>query len=148
MHFDFFSAGIGILVLVGIKLFDPKCGLTIDSEGITDNSNFTSIGLITWADIGNIRSSRVRSEKFIFIEVNNPFYYINRSNNRLGKKIMRANLRMYGTPISLSSRTLKYSFSDLESLIMKEFEKQLLNKNESRNSDLLETNVQKTIDNS
>jgi hypothetical protein len=33
-------------IFIGRKLFDRKIGLTIDENGITDNTNATSIGLI------------------------------------------------------------------------------------------------------
>lgn len=36
------------------KLFDKKAGIIIDSYGITDNTNASSIGLIEWNDINNI----------------------------------------------------------------------------------------------
>src|SRR5690606_33169976 len=37
------------------KVFDKKFGLIIDKNGITDNSNATSIGLVKWTDIIGIR---------------------------------------------------------------------------------------------
>ena len=55
-----------------IKLFDSKTGLKIDSNGITDNSNATSIGLIKWNDIYQIRSEQIASEKFIMIDLIEP----------------------------------------------------------------------------
>ena len=36
---------------------------------------------------------------------------------------MKANMKMYNTPLSVSSTALKYSFENLENLIETEFEK-------------------------
>jgi hypothetical protein len=38
-------------------------------------------------------------------------------------KLMKANLNSYGTPLSITSNTLKYNFDALEKLIHLEFEK-------------------------
>ena len=36
---------------------------------------------------------------------------------------MRSNMKMYGTPISITTNTLKYSFVKLEQLVQSEFER-------------------------
>ncbi len=60
----------GVAGFNGIKkLFDKKIGLTIDSNGITDNSNSSSIGLIEWNDITKIRTKQVMSTKFLLINI-------------------------------------------------------------------------------
>ena len=105
------------------KLFDSKTGLKIDSSGITDNTNATSIGLIKWKDIYQIRSQQVASEKFIMIDLIDPEKYLDKVKNGLKKRLMKTNMRMYGTPISITSRTLKYNFSELEKILLTEFER-------------------------
>lgn len=105
------------------KLFDSKTGLKIDSNGITDNSNATSIGLIKWKDIYQIRSEQVASEKFIMIDLIDPDKYLDKVKNGLKKRLMKTNMRMYGTPISITSRTLKYNFLELERILRTEFER-------------------------
>ena len=47
------------------KIFDKKVGLIIDSNGITDNSNASSIGLIEWDDISDVITKQVMSTKFL-----------------------------------------------------------------------------------
>ncbi|MEM1120122.1 MAG: STM3941 family protein, partial [Bacteroidota bacterium] len=41
-------------VSIGKKLFDQNIGPIIDDEGIIDNTNATSVGLIEWEDITGI----------------------------------------------------------------------------------------------
>ena len=118
------SAGIaGVLFfgstgIYGIKkMFDKAIGLTIDENGITDNSNASSVGLIEWKDIVEIRTEQVMSTKFLLIFITNPDFYIDKVKG-IKKKLLLGNYKMYGTPISITSNTLKFSFDDLEKLII------------------------------
>ena len=114
----------GIGVVYGIKkLFDKKVALIIDSNGITDNSNASSIGLIEWNDISGIRTIQVMSTKFLLIEIANPEKYIEKAKNRIQARLMKANMNMYETPLSITSNTLNYNFGELEKLIKTEYKK-------------------------
>jgi hypothetical protein len=112
--------------LVGIyivpKLFDKKPGLILDENGIIDNSSAVSVGLILWKDIISIRTEKVQSTKFLIIEVDNPEKYVSGS-SKFKNFLLKANMKMYGTPLSISSNGLKYNFNNLEELIKMEFEK-------------------------
>lgn len=114
--------GLGSVFIVS-KLFDKKPGLIIDKDGITDNSNMTSIGLVEWADIKKIEKGKVGSTQFLIIHVIKPKKYDTRAKNWLSKMTMLANQKMYGSPLSITSNSLKITFEDLETLIKKEFEK-------------------------
>ena len=114
----------GLAVIYGSrKFFDKKVGLIIDSKGITDNSNASSIGLIEWNDILDIRTKQIISTEFLLIDIKDPEKYIGKAKNRLQAKLMRANLNMYHTPLSITSNTLKYDFGELEKLIQTEFKR-------------------------
>ena len=105
------------------KLFDKKPGLIIDQNGITNNSNTTGIGLIKWQDILEIKTSQVMTTKFLLIKVKNPEKYIAKVKSGLKAKLMKYNLKYSGTPLSISSNTLKYDFKKLQDLIQTEFDK-------------------------
>lgn len=123
------SIGIISLLFFGMigiyairKISDKKAGLIIDSNGITDNSNASSIGLVEWNDISEIKTEVVgMSTRFIMITVKNPEKYIEKAQNKIKAKLMRANMKMYGTPISITSNTLKCDFEKLEQLVETEF---------------------------
>lgn len=130
LRYPMIIKGVGILSILffgatGIygfrKLFDKKIGLIIDSNGITDNSNASSIGLIEWNDISEIKTQQVMSTKFLLIKVINPEKYIEKAKSGMKAKLMRTNMKMYGTPLSITSNTLKYDFGKLEKLIQAEF---------------------------
>jgi len=117
------TVGIASVLFFGViaiyaswKIRDKRAGLIIDENGIFDNSNSVSIGLIKWADITEIRTEEVSSSKFLLIYVSNPEVYLNKATG-FRKKVMRLNYKMYGTPLSITSNTLKYNFSTLEQLL-------------------------------
>ncbi|RXP48127.1 hypothetical protein EC396_12855 [Lutibacter sp. HS1-25] len=114
----------GIAGIYGIKkLFDKKIGLIIDSKGITDNSSALSIGLIEWEDINRINLTRVNSIDFLMIIVKNPEKYIGKATNRIQARLMKTNMSIYKTPLSITSNTLNFDFRELEELIQKEFKR-------------------------
>ena len=105
------------------KLFDKKAGLIIDEKGITDNTSALSTGLIEWKDINGITLSQVNSIKFLRIGVKNPEKYISKAKNRIKAKLMKINMNMYGSPIFITSNSLKYNFEELETIMQSEFKK-------------------------
>jgi hypothetical protein len=109
------------------KLFDKNIGLMIDENGIFDNTNASSIGLIEWNDITDIRTEKVQSTKFFLIYIKNPEKYLNKA-NVVKRKLMKGNNKMYGTPLSITSNSLKCKFSYLEKIINNSFTEQQIEK--------------------
>jgi hypothetical protein len=108
----------GTVVIYGLrKLLDKTIGLLVDENGITDNTNASSVGLIVWSDITEIKTEQVMSTKFILIFTNNPDKYLDRF-GVFKRKLMQGNMKMYGTPLSITSNTLKFNFADLEKLLI------------------------------
>ncbi|WP_299122209.1 STM3941 family protein [uncultured Tenacibaculum sp.] len=110
-------------VFIARKVFSGKAGLTINDDGIIDNSNATSVGLIEWKDITGVKSWGTGSAKVIVILTSEPEKYIERSKNIISKKAMKANNRIYGSPLSIISNSLKINFSELEKLILEQIDK-------------------------
>ena len=113
-------AGILFFGATGIygikKMFDNKVGLTIDDNGIIDNTNASSIGLIKWSEITEIKTEQVMSTKFLLIYTKDPNSILDKVKG-MKRKLMAGNMKMYGTPLSITSNTLKYNFNDLEKLL-------------------------------
>jgi hypothetical protein len=122
-----FFGGTGIYGIM--KMFDKTIGLTIDENGIIDNTNASSIGLIKWTDITAIKTEQVASTKFLLIYTANPDFYLDKVKG-FKRKLMEGNNRMYGTPLSITSNSLKYNFNDLEKIINDRLNKQRESKNE------------------
>lgn len=107
----------GALTMYAIKkLLGNPIGLVIDEEGIIDNTNAAGIGLIKWADITGLERVQVKSTKILLVHISNPEEYLNRTKG-FKKLLIKGNYNMYGTPLSITSNTLKYNFNDLERLI-------------------------------
>ncbi|RNI23619.1 STM3941 family protein [Rufibacter latericius] len=115
--------GIATILFFGVvgvygfrKLFDKKIGLIVDETGITDHTNASSAGLIEWADITEIASEQVMSTRFLLLYTTNPDKYLNRVTG-FKRKLMQGNMKMYGTPLSITSNTVSYDFNELERLL-------------------------------
>ena len=98
------------------KIGDKRPGLIIDDQGIFDNTNGTSIGVISWKDITKIETMEIASTKLLLVHVSNPEDYIDKVSG-LRKVAMRENYKRYGTPLSITSNTLKCNFSTLQQLL-------------------------------
>ena len=79
-------AGMAAVLFFGVcflfvakKLFNNEAGLIIDNDGITDNSNATSIGLIEWQDIVDIQVLEIASTKIIIPITDKPQKYIGKA---------------------------------------------------------------------
>ena len=94
------------------KLFDKTPGLILNREGFTDNSSGVSAGLVPWSEVVEIGQYRVQRQKFASVHVVDPEKYVNRG-NFLKRMTNRANLKMCGTPINISSNSLKIGFDEL-----------------------------------
>ena len=110
------------LVFILRKFFDNKIGLRIDETGITDNSSGVSIGHIDWNDVTGVGTYQVYSTKFIVLGTEQPEKYIEKATNVLSKKAMQANSKMCGSPLTISSTSLKIKYQELEQLIFDRWE--------------------------
>lgn len=99
------------------KISDKKPGLTINNEGIHDNSSATAIGLIPWHDITYFSISSVMSQQFLVIGLKDPERYIAAQTNLLKKKSFGLNYRNYGSPIVVSANTLEYNLYELKATL-------------------------------
>ena len=117
--------GIGVVAIVffGIcgvfavrKLFDSSPGLILNPQGLTDNSSGISVGFVPWSEVSHVEEHTIQKQKLISVIVDNPQKYMS-AGNLLQRKARQANLKMCGTPISLSSKTLKIKHGELQSAI-------------------------------
>ncbi len=116
-------------VFIFIKIFDKKSGLIISSNGIIDHSNYLSVGFIPWTDISDIQIRKFSSQNFLLFFLNNQVSYITKIKNPLKRILLNANMKLYRTPICISSNSLNTNFNVLCNLL---FEKMnLISQNKS-----------------
>lgn len=98
---------------IGIrKMLDRKPGLVLSNAGLTDNSSGLSAGFIPWTDISGFSVYTVQKQKLLVVLLNNPERYISMG-GVLRRNINRVNYKMAGSPISITSNSLKIKFDDL-----------------------------------
>jgi len=110
------------MVVLVKRLFGDKIGLTIDQEGIIDNSRSISVGRIRWEDIEGIQTLKIGSNRMLMLLVNNPDHYIELGKSGIAKKLMKSNFKNYGSPITITTNALKINHDQLAELIMKKLE--------------------------
>lgn len=102
----------------GLKLlFEEKPGLTFTCSEFYDNSSGTPAGFVPWSEVigvekGHIPTGRYWRHKVLFINVKLPENFVEEGSTtqRLAKK---ANRRILGSAIVISSSLLKISFGEL-----------------------------------
>lgn len=113
----------GILLIFWIKkLVDPKPGLVLNKQGIWDNSNSISVGLIPWHTIIGIGELDVFSQKMILVNISNPKEIIGQQ-GLVKRRLLESNYKRYGTPIAIISNTLDCSYAKLYELMIMELGK-------------------------
>jgi hypothetical protein len=109
----FFGSG---MILGFKKLFDKRAGLIIDNKGLQDNTSISDGRFIAWDNITGFEMTSVRSTKIILVFINNSDKMIFKE-SRWKQGIMRQSKKLYGTPISLGSGTLKIKADELLELL-------------------------------
>ncbi len=122
-----FILGIIIIIFFGLcaiyiarKITDNRPGLIINKIGLTDNSSGVSAGQILWSDIESISVVEIHRQKLIMFQVKNPQDYINKQTSGFKRKMFQMNFKMYGTPLSITSTSLKIKFDELLNILKDE----------------------------
>jgi hypothetical protein len=103
----------GFCWLYGInKLFDRKPGLIFSSIGITDNSSGVSAGLIPWNEIAGFSIYEIHRQKMLVVLLKNPDKYIEQG-SVFKRTLNRTNYKMSGSPVAITSNSLKINFEEL-----------------------------------
>lgn len=108
-------AALGALYL--FKLKDTRPGFVIDENGIIDNSGALAAGFVPWTDIHHFSTVKMMKQEFLVIGVNNPLYYLHQQKSVLRKKGMQYNYKNYGSPIAISTNTLKCKLPELLAML-------------------------------
>ena len=103
----------GLTGTIGVrKFFDKKPGLIFSSAGVTDNSSGVSAGFIPWREIASFDVYEIYNQKMLIVLVKNPEKYIE-IGNAIKRSLNRTNYKMCGSPIAISSNSLKINFAEL-----------------------------------
>ncbi|HMR93003.1 MAG TPA: STM3941 family protein [Chitinophagaceae bacterium] len=123
------TIGYILLVLFGLitfllikKWLDKTPGLTLDEEGLTDNSGSMAAAKVYWKDVRKVFRQEVAGQPFVMIEVKNPQHYLSAQKNPVKRQVMELNYRLYKTPVSIAAGSLRGDFDKLFSEIDRFFQ--------------------------
>jgi hypothetical protein len=102
------------------KVFDRQPGLVLGPAGLVDNSSAVAAGFIPWSDVTGVEIFRFGRQKMLVIRVADPEKYIARG-NPLKRALNRANTGMVGSPVAISSNTLRIPFHELREEVASRF---------------------------
>ena len=109
----------GFCGLEGIKkINDAAPGLILNQNGFTDNSSGIPAGFVPWSDVKKIEEYQIKNQHFIAVIVTEPDKYI-QTGNIAQRMFKRANLKMCGAPINISTVCLKVKHDDLLAMFNK-----------------------------
>ena len=115
-------AAVASILLFGLgglyglkKLFDKRPGLILNSSGLVDNASAVAAGFIPWSEVLGSGVLEIQKQKMLIIGVRDPQKYIDHG-GALKRTLNNANYKMSGSPVSISSVTLKIDFAELVSL--------------------------------
>lgn len=109
------SFGYGAIMFAKMIL-DSRPGLVLDEEGIFDPSGMSIVGKVRWEEIESISALRIKTERMIVVQLNDPAQYISR-NKGMTRKRLTFHMAMFGSPIYISSGTLLIEFDELFQLM-------------------------------
>ncbi len=105
----FFGATLGYGVRLLVR---GGPGLVLDENGFDDRSSGVAVGFVPWSDVRELAVLSISGQTFLAVRVHDPRAYAARG-GRLARAAHRANIRMCGTPITISANQLAVSFDDL-----------------------------------
>jgi hypothetical protein len=117
-----FTKGIGIMSVlffglttyVSIRqLITNQLMLIIDKTGINVSPKKSLSERIEWKNIEGFSEIKIQSAKIIIIDVNNSDYWIEKEKNIIRQKLMKFNVKNYGSPFNLSANSMQMNYTEL-----------------------------------
>lgn len=108
----FFGFGIGWIA----ALLRAGPGLVVDATGFDDTSSVTAVGRVRWADVTAVSRLGITGTSFVVIGVRDPEIYLTCLRG-LPSLSAIANNRLFGSPVTITSVSLKISFANLSTLM-------------------------------
>lgn len=96
---------VSSVVALKMVLF-KKTVLTVNDKFITINSIIGTSERVLWEDITNFTEVRDKRNHYIAVMVKNPEIILETQQNKLSYKLMRHNIKLYGTPFLIQTDTL------------------------------------------
>lgn len=125
------SIGLGIIGLVffggtafGLleKFKDVQPGLTVNEEGLFENTTFISFGFIPWSDIEEIAEVSARGQHSVVVKLRNPQEYVAQPAMPQVKIFRWLHNLFHSSPVQVSSNSLPLAHHEIHQLIQEGFQ--------------------------
>ncbi len=117
---EIFGMGLFLIIICGpvtvimfYRLFIMKYGLTINMDGIMNNSSIASVGFINWKNITKINKEEGDYPISIVVHVNGPEEFIQSQSNIFKRRSAAENYKKYGSPVVINTYDLKCDYDEL-----------------------------------
>ena len=107
-------------------------GFIITDEGIIDNTASTELGLIRWDEMTTVKvESFALNTKVLLVYVRDPRAILDRVKGKKGRYV-RNNMKVQGTMVAITAKTLVYNFDDLVKTVKDRFKEEEAKKEQQK----------------
>ena len=106
-------------IFIFFDLLTSKPALTINSDGIINNSHVGAGYLIRWKNIKSLRINSTKNQRMIEIDLKDNEEVFQQV-NFLSRRLMKANGRFMGTPTFIPAVMIKMNLDDVLSIIQEQ----------------------------
>lgn len=111
-------------IFYNLKKIRIPVGFVITDEGIIDNTASTELGLIRWDEMTTVKvESFAINSKVLLVYVRDPRAILNRVKGKKGRYV-RNNMKVQGTMVAITSKTLVYNFDELVKIVKDRFKEE------------------------
>lgn len=96
------------------RLVSAKPAFTLDNEGVTLFSHAQET-FVPWQDVSGLSVFEIHRTKMLVLNLRDPERYIEKG-GAVRRSMARANYRLCGSPIAITSAAVKLSFRELQEL--------------------------------
>lgn len=113
----FLAFGYGFIINL-VRLINKVPAYIIDPDGLWYNPKDAVDGILKWKEVKSFSRIKVKSHYYIVINIKKPEAIIEREKSSIRQRLMKMNLKNYGSPISINMGELHISVADFEKLLL------------------------------
>src|SRR3989338_1988395 len=119
-------------IFYNVKKIMIPVGFIITDEGIIDNTASTELGLIRWDEMTTVKvESFALNTKVLLVYVRDPRAILDRVKGKKGRYV-RNNMKVQGTMVAITAKTLVYNFDDLVKTVKDRFKEEEAKKEQQK----------------
>ncbi len=101
----------------GKKIKDKTAGISVNRNGITDQTTAIAIGEIKWKEVVGVEFQKSLTSTSLLIYVKNPDKILEQAPNKAVRRLLDRNQMIYKTPVVINSGVLVVDTNELKAQI-------------------------------